>query len=234
MYMISIQKFNKSISEIIFPVCCVCCGASTSRDGRLICNWCEKERFEFVSVEDYELQPETVLGLYSMWYFDKGGYLQQLLHSLKYNYLQIAGNELGSILGRFLLNDSNLNTLKTFDDKKPILIPVPLHKSKLRKRGYNQARALAEGVAKSTKWDLIDEKSVIRVRKTQTQTGLNSSQRARNVQNAFSIERPDHLLNYQPIIVDDVFTTGATTFELANQLFQVTMNRSLIITVAKA
>lgn len=232
--MITIKKFNKSISEIIFPVCCVCCGASTSKDGRLICNWCERDRFEFVSGEDCELQPETVSGLYTMWYFDKGGYLQHLLHSLKYNYLQNAGIELGSILGRYFLNRFNPDSLKNFDDKKPILIPVPLHKSKLRKRGYNQARAIAEGVLQSTKWDLVDEKTVIRVQKTNTQTGLNSVQRAKNVQNAFSIKKPDQLMNCQPIIIDDVFTTGATTFELADQIFKETSNRALIITVAKA
>lgn len=169
-----------------------------------------------------------------MWYFDKGGYLQQLLHCLKYNYLQHAGIELGSILGRFLLNRSDLDPLKVFDQKKPILIPVPLHKSKQRKRGYNQARALAEGVSKITKWDLIDEKSVIRVRKTKTQTGLNSSERAKNVHHAFFIKRPDQLRNCQPIIVDDVFTTGATTFELANQISKKISERVLIITVAKA
>lgn len=232
--MISIKKFKKSISEIIFPVCCVCCGSSTNLDGKLICNWCERDRFEFVTAEEYELQPETVIGLYSMWYFDKGGYLQQLMHSLKYNYLQNAGIELGLILGRSLINRTNLGQLTVSEHKKPILIPVPLHKSKRRKRGYNQARALAEGVSKITKWDLMDEKSVIRVRKTKTQTGLNSTERVKNVQNSFLIKRPDHLQNCHPIIVDDVFTTGATTFELANQIFKETSNRVLIITVAKA
>ena len=232
--MITFKKFRNSISEIIFPVCCVCCGVSTNQSGRLICSWCERERFEFVSVEDYDIKPETILGLTSMWYFDKGGYLQQLLHNLKYNYLQNAGVELGSILGRFLLNHSNPDPLYVFNQKKPILIPVPLHKSKLRKRGYNQARALAEGALKATSWDLIDEETVIRVRKTTTQTGLNSSERAENVHKAFSIEKPELLQDYQPIIVDDVFTTGATTFELADQIFKETSNRVFIVTVAKA
>ena len=229
--MITIKKFTKSISEIIFPVCCVCCGVSTNQDGRLICSWCEKNRFEIVSEEDDELQPETVSGLYSKWYFDKGGYLQQLLHNLKYNHLQIAGVELGSILGRHLLHRTDFNN---FELKKPILVPVPLHKSKRRKLGYNQARSLAEGVSKITKWDLVDERAIIRVRKTKTQTGLNSEERVKNVKNVFSIVRPNELQNYQPIIVDDVFTTGATTYELAGQIYHATSDRVLIITVAKA
>lgn len=232
--MLPIKKFNKSISEIIFPVCCVCCGVSTNQEGRLICSWCEKDRFEYVSEEDHEIHPETVLALYSMWYFDKGGYLQQLLHSLKYNYLRNAGIELGSIFGRFLMNCSNRDLSTVFNHKKPILIPVPLHKSKLRKRGYNQARALAEGILKITKWELINEKTVIRVRKTKTQTGLNSSERAKNVHNAFFIKRTNYLQDCQPIIVDDVFTTGATTFELADQIFKETSTRVLIVTIAKA
>lgn len=229
-----IRKFKKSISEVIFPVCCVCCGSSTNRDGRLICSWCEGERFEHVSADDYEIQPETVLGLYSMWYFDKGGYLQHLLHNLKYNYLQSAGVELGSILGRSVLKRFDFDSMDHYGQKKPILIPIPLHKSKLRKRGYNQARALAEGLMKSTKWDLIHEGAIVRVRKTKTQTGLNSLERAKNVNRAFMIRNPDQLKNCRPVIVDDVFTTGATTFELADQIFKTTSERSVIITIAKA
>jgi len=229
-----IKKIKKSIGEIIFPICCVCCGSATNREGKLICNWCEEERFESVSEDGDELQPETVLGVYSMWNFDKGGYLQHLLHNLKYNFLKSAGVELGSILGRAVINRLDSDLLNLFEQKKPILIPVPLHKSKLRKRGYNQARALADGVRNITDWELIDDNEVIRVLKTKTQTGLSSSERVENVNCAFLIKRPDQLKNCQPIIVDDVFTTGATTFELANQIYKTTFERSVIITVAKA
>ena len=200
----------------------------------MICSWCEGERFELVSSGDYELYPETVLELYSMWYFDKGGYLQQLLHNLKYNFLQNAGIELGSILGRSVLKQFDFKSMELFERKPPILVPVPLHKSKLRKRGYNQARALSEGVMKVTKWDLIDEKSIVRVRKTKTQTGLNSTERAENVKGVFNIKKPDQLYNCLPIIIDDVFTTGATSFELASQIFHATSERSWILTIAKA
>lgn len=169
-----------------------------------------------------------------MWYFDKGGYLQDLLHKLKYHHLRGVGLELGYLLGTHFLHARSQDKRDGIYNMKPLIIPVPLHRSKKRKRGYNQARALGEGVARSTGWDIIDSGFIKRIKKTKTQTGLNLRQRSENLRGAFQIKQFEPLKNRLLIIVDDVFTTGATTFELARTIHEATGSKSGILTVARA
>lgn len=170
----------------------------------------------------------------TMWYFDKGGYLQDLLHKLKYHHMRGVGLELGYLMGKNFLHRHTKDELDKIDELKPLIVPVPLHGSKKRSRGYNQARVLGEGVAKCTGWEIIESGVIKRIKKTKTQTGLNLKQRSDNLRDAFKIANPEPLKDRVPIIVDDVFTTGATTFELAKTVHKVSQQRSGILTVARA
>jgi predicted amidophosphoribosyltransferase len=143
------------------------------------------------------------------------------------------GVELGRLLGKDFLDRSvpQLGSLNVF--KNPVLIPIPLHKKKLRKRGFNQSEAIAEGIGRETDWPVISD-SAKRIKRTTTQTGLNAAQRSANLKGAFSIRAellPDRAT---PMIVDDVFTTGTTTFELSSALEKAGFSPSVIITVARA
>lgn len=169
-----------------------------------------------------------------MWYFDKGGYLQALLHKLKYHHMRGIGLELGYLLGTNFLHKQTRDTLDDLNSKHPLLVPVPLHPSKKRKRGYNQARALAEGVGDATGWGVAEPGETERIKKTKTQTGLNLEQRSENLRGAFQVSSPNLFENRLPVIVDDVYTTGATTFELAKTIYKESGQKSGIMTVAKA
>ncbi len=177
--------------------------------------------------------PDSVRLQFSMWEFDKGGYLQQLLHNLKYNYLQSVGEDLGTILADKFLSVHQRHLNELFRQGEPIIVPVPLHKSKLRKRGFNQAGALARGFSKKSGWQIIPQDNVLRIKRTSTQTGLSAEKRAGNLKNAFQVRDNIDLKDRTPIIIDDVFTTGATTFELAGVLSQKS-NSAVVVTVAKA
>jgi len=102
------------------------------------------------------------------------------------------------------------------------LVPVPMHRKRLRERGYNQALEIARVIANSL--DLyLEADLVLRKRPTATQIGLNPTERFRNVKGAFSLSRE---MSYDSIaIIDDVFTTGATALELANILKIATARR---------
>ena len=181
--------------------------------------------------------PDSVLFVWAMWQFDKGGFIQELLHGLKYNHLRGVGNELGYIAGRTFIDRMDADTQQFLDTRRPLLIPAPLHAAKQRKRGYNQARALAEGLSVSLQWDLCDAGDVIRIRKTRTQTGLTTPQRADNLKDAFRVKKNRLLLGEDriPILVDDVITTGATTYELATAICGPgTGKRCGIIAIARA
>ncbi|MEX0646834.1 MAG: ComF family protein [Balneolaceae bacterium] len=227
------KKLLQSYIDVAFPSTCACCGTSLKKTDRYICVWCRDTRFEPADNESALILPESVLFQYSMWQFDKGGYLQDLLHKLKYHFLKQVGQDLGRIMGSSFKNTSAYKNLLS-EQPEPLIIPVPLHPSKKRKRGYNQARSLARGLSIATRWRVIPHGDVERVRKTKTQTGLNTRQRSQNLKGAFHIKNPESLSGYLPVIVDDVYTTGATTFELARVLFAESGMKAGIMTVAKA
>jgi predicted amidophosphoribosyltransferase len=115
-----------------------------------------------------------------------------------------------------------------------ILLPVPLHPAKKRMRGFNQARLIATGIGKATGIDVADDGVARRTRNTRSQTGFSVDKRMHNVHGAFEISASGHIKGKAVIIVDDVFTTGATTFELAMQCWQSGAVTCLIATVAQA
>lgn len=97
------------------------------------------------------------------------------------------------------------------------IIPVPLHALKLREREFNQAAQLAKHLSQATKIPL-DEKSLYRVNPTKTQTLLSRKERARNMHGAFAVRPGANLKDRKIILIDDVFTTGATTNDCARAL----------------
>lgn len=228
-----LKKIFKSYQNIVFPQTCACCGSSTSEQNCYLCEWCKLDRFEKACADPGNFLPERIRFCFSMWYFDKGGYLQKLLHDLKYHHLKGVGVELGECLGRAFLHRLDSSMTEEFALAKPLLVPVPLYKSRQRKRGYNQARAMAEGVARVTSWPVARQGLIIRTKNTKTQTGLNSLERENNLAGAFEITDSAELQDKFPILIDDVFTTGSTTFEVAKTILKDDQKAG-ILTVAKA
>jgi len=227
----SISKLTREVSGLVFPQVCACCGQLTINRDVIICEQCLSTRFEYDELSDKIILPEKVAFRFSLWKFDKLGYLQDMLHKLKYDHLTGVGTALGREVGKQLIRSglmeehfSNMETL--------VLVPVPLFVKRHRKRGYNQARIIADGINSVTNFPVIKEGAVIRTKNTTTQTGLNSNERIKNLSSAFRINMPDLLKGKIPLIVDDVYTTGATTFEMATCLYEVTNLPSAIITIA--
>ncbi len=108
-----------------------------------------------------------------------------------------------------------------------LIMPMPLHRSKMRKRGFNQAYLLSrnfkklyyQGFRRPPSWDM-DLKSLVRIKKTESQTGFDIEERKKNVRNAFKIVREDLVKGKHILLVDDVFTTGATCNEAAGELLR--------------
>ena len=117
-----------------------------------------------------------------------------------------------------LLNKIELCKFKDLKDRKPehfliedidLVIPIPLHKSKLKKRGFNQAELFARGLAKSMQKEM-DVKSLVRQVATSTQTKKTRYRRWENVSEIFKLEIPENITGKNILVVDDVITTGAT------------------------
>jgi ComF family protein len=122
-----------------------------------------------------------------------------------------------------------------------LIIPMPLHRSKMRKRGFNQSYLLSRNFKKlyyqaflrPPPWDM-DLSSLVRIRKTESQTGFDIEQRRKNVKNAFKIVREDRIRGKYILLVDDVFTTGATCNEAAKELLRYGAKRVDALVLARA
>lgn len=226
--------FIGGLQEVVFPHICEICGSALPDTTHFVCDDCLNNRFEYArisnSVHNSEiLLPENVKVQFALWRFDKGGHLQDLLHALKYNRLYGVGEDLGKALGQRLLRFSEFKRLEN-----AVLVPVPLHKKKERKRGYNQAYYLAKGVGMVLGLPVVSKEGVVRIKNTKTQTGFSLEKRKENISEAFRVNRPVEIQGRTCFIVDDVFTTGATTFELADVLENAGAGKIMIITVAEA
>ncbi len=134
------------------------------------------------------------------------GFIQHLISGLKFNSQFINARLLGQLLAEHI---------KTYNEKPDLIIPVPLHKSRYKERGFNQAIEIARTVSKQLSIPL-ELNLCDRIRDTGQQSRLPAKARRKNLKNAFKANRP---LKQQYIaIIDDVMTTGTTTQELASCL----------------
>jgi ComF family protein len=206
--------------SLLFPELCQACGESLVAGEELLCIDCRYN----LPYTDFHLKPDNIVaqhfwgrinlqGAYALCYFTKGGKMQHLMHNFKYKGVQKIGNLLGNIAGGQLMQSPVYNTID-------MIIPVPLHKSRLRKRGYNQSLCFADGLSQKMGVP-VDENNLIRVRATETQTHKSRFLRFENMQEVFSLSDPDKLVNKHVLLVDDVVTTGSTLEACGIELLKV-------------
>lgn len=230
------QTILNGFLELLFPKICACCSVQLANKENTLCEFCKYDRFELsdscINDKSVEILPEYIGFRIALWQFDKGGYLQDLLHRLKYEQLYGLGIDFGMELGKIIRR--KIKKEGWLFCYQPFLIPVPLHKKKIRERGFNQSFALCEGISIRTGWRILDDNKLSRNRYTKSQTGLNIDERYGNLSGAFEVHGLEILPWELPIIVDDVFTTGATTMEVARVLKKAGAQRAGIATLAEA
>jgi len=163
-----------------------------------------------------------------MAYGSYDGGLRELIHLLKYGRVRPAGGVLGRMLAEVIQGFGSEFISAT-------VVPVPLHGSKLRQRGFNQAEEIAHAALKSlSRKELrFATRVLIRRRATESQTGLSDHQRQQNVRGAFVVASPTEIAGGDVLLVDDVFTTGATVTECARVLRRAGADRVFVATVAR-
>lgn len=119
-----------------------------------------------------------------------------------------------------------------FDAGADLIIPVPLHKSRLLKRRYNQSAILSDKLSKMVNIP-VDCFALVRHRKTRPQVEFSGKERINNVKNAFSVKYPDRIINRRIILIDDVMTTGSTLKECAMALRHAGAKSVDLLTVAR-
>jgi len=207
------------------------CGNHLFEKDELICFVCERNLpYTNENVFQNSLTPKlqalsNIDGVYAMCYYNPGGLLQELLKELKYK----KQHQLGAHLGRLLGLQLKEQQLQHIDE----IVPVPLHPQKMRKRGYNQARKIAEGVGQVLNLP-VNDRLVLRTVNTKTQTKRTKLNRFENVENIFSLQDDDEIGGKRFLVVDDVITTGATILSCADQLIHHGAESVVLASIAKA
>ncbi|CUT01010.1 comF family protein [Candidatus Chrysopegis kryptomonas] len=225
--------FN-SLLDFVFIYECEICHQHLEDRKMIICFDC-LQKIEKVESIDIEKSFKVKFGengfvkkAFSCFHFKDEGIIQTLIHELKYQNKRSIGILLGEIVGNSIKDDEDFL-------RADALIPVPLHKIRLRERGYNQSELIAEGISKVIGVK-VNNHILFRSRNTQTQTKLNFEERKENVKDAFFVREKDKkfVQGRKFIIVDDVITTGSTVNECAKALIQSGASEVLALSVAIA
>lgn len=203
--------------SLFFPRLCIHCDAPLPRGVKDICLQCQYnlpkiENFK-ESVPQYREKFDGIFPVEAVFvygHFVKGGIMQSVLHELKYNHNPEIGIQMGRWFGKNLADAGWKNA---FD----VIIPVPLHPKKLKKRGYNQALALAQGLHQGLGINVL-ENALHRVSNTSSQTHKKKLTRMLEMQGMFELNDNVKLNQLNILLVDDVLTTGSTLLACAEQL----------------
>jgi len=228
-----LYDFWDDFISLLFPRLCYGCGDHLLRNESLICTDC----FVRIPRTGYHTQPENpVAQLFwgrcliekaaAFSYYNKGSRIRRLIHNLKYKSIQELGPEMGKIYGRSL-KDSG------FTDDIDLIIPVPLHKSKKRVRGFNQSELICEGLSEATGIP-VDLISLARVSVSETQTRRSRYDRWTNVEGIFKVTDHERIIGRHILLVDDVITTGSTIESCTNELLKTEGVRVSVVALAYA
>lgn len=218
--MITLSRYLYDFFELFFPELCAACGTNLVQYEDVICTQC----IYLLPQTNFHSDPENKLAK-QLWgrfpfvqasafvHFQKGSKVQNIMHQLKYNRRPEAGFKMGKLYAyelicceKWILPD--------------LIIPVPLHPFKLKKRQYNQSEDIAKGMASVLNLK-VSSRNLIRKENTESQTRKTRFSRYTNLISAFAIVQPADLINKHILLVDDVMTTGATLEACSLELLKV-------------
>ena len=152
--------------------------------------------------------------------------LQQAIHLFKFEKKNVFAKHLIQLINAHVPTDCSIT-------EYDFILPVPIHRKRLRERGFNQATLLAKGIAQVGGVPLLTN-VLVRHRHTVAQSSLDREARQQNIIGAFEIRNPDVIRNKRILIIDDVFTTGATICEAVNELWKADPAEIDVLTLARS
>ncbi|MDD4144629.1 MAG: phosphoribosyltransferase family protein [Prolixibacteraceae bacterium] len=226
-----ISRTCNDLLELLYPSLCITCGERLVLHEKYICMKCWLD----LPVTNFHLDPENnVARLFwgrvnieyatSYFFFRKGSRYQKLIHFIKYRGLKELGFESGIRLGDLL--SANYNSVD-------LIVPVPLHPEKEKRRGFNQSEWIARGIAVSFDHPVVPG-NLYRTVYNPTQTRKDRYGRWLNVEGIFKVRDPGRFEGRHIMLVDDVITTGSTLEACAAEILKIPGTRVSIATLAVA
>jgi len=219
--------------HLFYPHICTGCGSDLLPEPNLLCLKCitNLPHTHFAQHANNPIEKIfwgriPLVAAHSEFYFAKESLIQQLIHQLKYKNNQQIGIYLGELMGASL---SNSNRFKNLD----YLVPLPLYPDKERKRGYNQAAVICQGMSEVMNVPVLIG-NIVRKRFTETQTKKHRTERWENVEGSFISNNEKELEGKNLLLIDDVITTGATLEACGSVITNINGARLSIATLATA
>ncbi len=219
--------------SIFYPKICLGCKQPLVKNEELLCLHCllNLPQTNFHLLPDNKIQ-KIFTGRHhfhkatAFLYFAKGGIVQSILHHLKYKNYPEVGILIGKIMGTKLDEDGFFNDID-------LLVPVPLHPNKQKKRGYNQSDMICHGLEKAVGIP-ISSQNLMRTAFSESQTRKSRFDRWLNVEKIFAIQKAEDFIEKHLLLVDDVVTTGSTVEACANKLIEIPGVKVSLLTLAHA
>ncbi|MBC7936984.1 MAG: ComF family protein [Rhizobacter sp.] len=219
--------------HLFFPHTCLGCGNDVIARDNILCLRCISnlphtnfEKLPGNPIENIFRGRITIEAGSSQFYFSKGHLVQYLIHQLKYKSNKEAGEYLGAVMGKALLQSGRFSNID-------YLVPLPLSAGKQFKRGFNQAEVICDGISTAMQVP-VHAGNLVRERYIDTQTKKHRTERWENVEGSFNILHPEKLQGRHILVVDDVITTGATLEAGIQCLLDIPAIKISIATLATA
>ncbi|MFN8285236.1 MAG: phosphoribosyltransferase family protein [Chitinophagales bacterium] len=228
------QTLIADVIALFYPRTCICCRQALLKQEEFICRNCEADLPQTNNIVDSENALTKrftgripLQGAAAFYQFRKEGPVQELLHNLKYKGRQEIGKAIGELFGTRMSEPASV--IKNVD----LVVPVPLHWKKERKRGYNQCSTFATAIAESigTK---VSFTALERVHENISQTTQSRFDRYNNVAEIFAVKEEKQLAGKHILLVDDVVTTGATAEACLKTILTVNNTRVSFAAIAAA
>ncbi|MGB3152894.1 MAG: ComF family protein [Maribacter sp.] len=222
-----LSKILNDVNTLLLPIACFGCNVRLNRGEKLLCTVCRHQ----LPLTEYNFNVENgvdrifygrinIKKASSFLFFTENGIVKNLIHHLKYRSQEQIGEFLGDWYGQIIKENAFLEQID-------FVIPVPLHKRKLKKRGYNQVALFAEKLASHLNAEYL-ENGLLKTANTRTQTKKSRLNRWHDNRSLYEVADSNILKNKKILLVDDVITTGAT-MEICGQVLKNIEGTSIYI-----
>lgn len=211
----------KLVLDLLYPPVCGICGKI---DQKELCPKCA------IKLRNLE---KARLYAYPHTHFEKHFYLfpyEGIIREKLIQYKFQGKSYLSTFFAKILQNHEKMSRLL---EKYDIIIPVPMYSKKEKLRGYNQTALIAKEIAKAYQNLIYDGKSLQKIKDTKMQSSLNKKQRKNNIKNAYNVINQQKIKDKKIVLLDDIYTTGATANECSKMLKQEGAKEILVVTIAK-